>query len=114
MDAEGIAGKLRRLGITGDVVGRTHPQSDAARRVWNGLANRRPAAIVRAANELDVARTVQFAAEHGILLAVRGGGHSLPGLSTCDDGIVVDLRALNAVVVDPVTRRATVGGGALL
>lgn len=114
MDPEAVAGKLRALGLRGEVVGRADPAFDATRRVWNGLADRRPAAVVRAADEVDVSSTVRFAAEQGVLLAIRGGGHSLPGLSTCDDGIVLDLRALSRVAVDPVRRQATVGGGALL
>jgi FAD/FMN-containing dehydrogenase len=97
-----------------EVIGRDHPEFDAARRVWNGIADRRPAAIVRANDTDDVVATVRFAADHDILLAVRGGGHSLPGLSTCDDGIVLDLSAIREVSIDPERRLATVGGGACL
>ncbi len=114
MDPDGIVRGLRERLPGTEVVGRDHADFDHARRVWNGIADRRPAAIVRAKDRDDVVATVRFAADHDILLAVRGGGHSLPGLSTCDDGIVLDLAAINAVVVDPAQRVATVGGGAHL
>ena len=114
MDPDRIAGALARLPEGLDVVGRVHPDFDAARRVWNGLFDRRPAAVVRARSRADVSATVRFAREHDTLLAVRGGGHSLPGLSTCDDGIVIDLAPMRSVVVDPAQRTATVAGGALL
>ena len=98
----------------GILVGPGHRDYDRLRRVWNGVADRQPAAIVRARNSADVSKTIQVAAQNGSLLAVRCGGHSLPGLSTCDGGIVIDLSAMNTVVVDRVARVAEVGGGALL
>ena len=100
--------------IEGDIIDPRHDQYDDARRVWNGMADRRPAVIVRALNVADVQKVVTTAAEHGSLLAVRGGGHSLPGLSTCDNGIVLDLSRMNAVTVDPSTNLAEAQGGALL
>lgn len=96
------------------VVGPAHAGYEKLRRVWNGLADRRPAAIVRASSLSDVQHTVRVAAEHEALLAVRCGGHSIPGLSTCNGGIVLDLSAMNRVTVDPVARIAEVEGGALL
>src|SRR4051812_16872896 len=104
MNVEGIARSLKALELAGEVVDRDHPEFDAARRVWNAIADRRPAAVVRAESEADVVATVRLVAEHGVLLAVRGGGHSLPGLSTCDDGIVLDLSRMNGVRIDPATR----------
>ena len=99
---------------SGSVIGAGHEDYERLRRVWNGVADRRPAAIVRARNSADVSKTIQVAAQHGSLLAVRCGGHSLPGLSTCDGGIVLDLSAMNTVTVDRAARVAEVGGGALL
>src|ERR1700750_71486 len=87
-----------------------HRDYDRLRRVWNGLADRHPAAIVRSTGVADVQSTVRLGAERGALLAVRGGGHSIPGLSTCDDGIVLDLSAMNRVTVDPSARIAEVEG----
>jgi FAD/FMN-containing dehydrogenase len=114
VDPDRIAQVLARLPDGLDVVGRDHPDFDTARRVWNGLFDKRPAAVVRSRTTADVQATVRFAREHEVLLAVRGGGHSLPGLSTCDDGIVLDLSPMRAVVVDQAVCRATVEGGALL
>lgn len=96
------------------VIGGEHSDYEKLRRVWNGLADRRPTAIVRAGNDTDVRKVIRVAAEYGTRLAIRGGGHSLPGLSTCDDGIVLDLSKMNHVVVDPIARVAEVQGGALL
>ena len=109
MDARAVRRGLVDSGIRGDVIGREHREFDTARRVWNGLTDRQPAAVVRAASTEDVVKSVRFAADHGLLLAIRGGGHSLPGLSTCDDGIVLDLRALNTIDIDPVGRSAKIG-----
>ena len=73
-----------------------------------------PALIARPRSVPDVVAAVRYARAEGLLIAVRGGGHSMPGHSVCDDGIVIDLRALSRVHVDPQARRATVGGGTLL
>jgi len=106
--------RLRRARLGVPPIGPGQVEYEQTRRVWNAIADRRPAAIVRARSVADVTRTIAVAAEVGCLLAVRCGGHSFPGFSTCDDGIVLDLAAMKEIVVDPVARTAHVGGGSLL
>jgi FAD/FMN-containing dehydrogenase len=98
--------------VTGQVITADSPEYEQARRVHNGMIDRRPHAIVRCANTADVQAAVGYARENGLDLAVRGGGHSVPGFGTVDDGIVVDLSLLRAVDVDPTNRIARAQGGA--
>ena len=85
---------------------------EQARRVYNAMIDRRPAAVVRCANAGDVAAAVTFAREHQLDLAVRGGEHSVPGFGTCDDGVVIDLSGMREVGVDPAAATARAEGGA--
>ena len=100
--------------FSGEVVLPGDPEYDAARVVWNGMIDRRPALVVRPTGTDDVVAAVRFAREQDLIVAVRGGGHSISGQSTCDDGIVIDLSQMGGVRVDPEGRRAQAGGGALL
>lgn len=84
---------------------------EEVRQVWNGSIQRRPAAILQCAGAADVLAGVRFAAEHGLTLAVRAGGHNIAGLGTCEDGLVLDLRALQGVWIDPRSKRARVQTG---
>ena len=87
---------------------------DAARIVWNGMIDRRPAVVARCAGVEDVIRAIRFGREQDLAVAVRSGGHSIGGFSTCDDGIVIDLSLMRGVRVDPEHRTAHVNGGSLL
>lgn len=87
---------------------------DDAVRLWNGLVTKHPRCVVQPTDAQDVARTVDFAREHGLLLGVKCGGHNIGGSSVPDGGIMLDLSRLRTVEVDPVRRLAHVGGGCLL
>jgi FAD/FMN-containing dehydrogenase len=100
--------------FAGEVVLPGHPGYDGARAVWNGMIDRRPALIARPNHHEDVAAAIRFAREHDLVLAVKAGGHSIPGFSTCDDGIVIDLSLMRGAQVDPEGRSARVNGGAHL
>ena len=85
-----------------------------ARKIWNGMIDKRPAVIARCANTSGVVRGVNFARDNRLLLAIRGGGHNIAGNAMCDDGIVIDLSQMKAASVNPNTRRAIIEGGATL
>jgi FAD/FMN-containing dehydrogenase len=84
---------------------------DRARAVFNGMYDRRPALIARVSGVADVIAALQFARQKGLVVAVRGGGHSVAGYSTCEGGLVIDLGAMKGIRVDPVTRTARAQGG---
>jgi len=98
----------------GELIDPADPAYDQARVVWNGMADRRPALIARCVAVDDVVAAVRFAHEHDLVVAVRGGGHSIAGLSTCDGGIVIDLSRMRGLMVDPERRTARAQGGAHL
>ncbi|HEU5064284.1 MAG TPA: FAD-binding oxidoreductase [Gaiellaceae bacterium] len=100
--------------FTGEIVLPGDPGYDSARAVWNGMIDRRPAIVLRPTDAGGVATAIAFAREQELAIAVKSGGHSIPGLSTCDDGAVIDLSRMRGVQVDPERRVAQVNGGSLL
>jgi len=101
-------------GLRGDLLLQGHAGYDARRRVWNGMFDRKPALIACCTGPADVRRAVEFARENRLLTAVRAGGHSVSGKSTCDGGLVIDLQQMQGVRVHPAARRAFVEAGSLL
>jgi FAD/FMN-containing dehydrogenase len=101
-----------RAELRGELLGPTSPAYDAARVVWNGLIDRRPALIARCRNSADVAASVRFGRDHGLAVAIRSGGHNVAGYAVCDEGIVIDLSSMNGVRVDPKLDRVFAEGGA--
>ncbi len=106
---EAFAASLR-----GDLLLPDHQDYDRTRRIWNAAFDKRPALIARCTGASDVRHAVDFAREHQLLTAVRAGGHSLSGKSSCDGGLVIDLQQMQGVRVDPEARRAYLESGSLL
>src|SRR5436305_6707115 len=98
----------------GDLLRPGNSAYEEARVVWNGMVARKPGLIARCADLSDVQNAIRAASETGILTAIRCGGHSLAGFSTCDGGLVIDLSRMRQVTVDPQARRARIAGGCLL
>jgi FAD/FMN-containing dehydrogenase len=98
--------------LTGEIVTPGDTGYDDARRVYNFMIDKHPAAVARCADTADVKAVVDFARDGGHELAVRGGGHSVPGFGTATGAIVADLSAMTGIRVDPGTRTARIGGGA--
>ena len=98
----------------GSVITPEDPGFEDARRVWNADIDLRPAAIIRCATSDEVASAVSWAQERGVEIAVRGGAHSMSGASSVEGGVVIDLTPMCHVSVDPLAKRARVGGGAML
>jgi FAD/FMN-containing dehydrogenase len=98
----------------GEIVGPEHPDYDLHRKIWNGSFDRRPALIARCAGVADVIQAVQFGRRTDLPVAIRGGGHSFPGLSVADDALLIDLGPMKGVRVDPAARTARVQAGVLL
>jgi hypothetical protein len=108
-EVEELRGELR-----GELLAPGQDGYDAARRLWNPAFDRKPALIARCIGAADVKHAASFAAAHGVLTAVRGGGHSLSGQSAWDNALMIDVAPMRAVEVDPQARRARVQAGALL
>jgi len=103
-----------RSGLKGPVCLPGEPAYDDARTLWNAMIDKRPALIVRAAVPNDVVLAVKLAAQHGLLLAVRGGGHNIAGNAVCEGGLMLDLSLMRAVKVNASARTAVVEAGAKL
>src|SRR3990172_5385532 len=108
------AGTISKLTatITGRIIAPDDADYNEARRVWNGMIDKRPRLIVKAASAADVAPTIALARDTGLPLAIRGGGHNVAGNGTVNDGILLDLGRLHAVEVDPDARLVRVEAGA--
>ena len=87
---------------------------DEGRSVWNGMVDKRPAMIANCINVDDIKRCVNFAQSHDLLVSIKGGGHNVAGRAVCDDGLMINLSQMNAVIVDPVKRTVSVESGATI
>lgn len=101
-------------GLAGRALRPSDADYEAARHVWNAAIDRHPGLIARCVGVADVIHSVKFARANDLLVAVRGGGHSVAGRALCDDGIVIDLSAMRGVLVDASARIVHVQGGATL
>src|ERR1700710_1171100 len=108
------AARQELTGFRGRLIGPGDVDYDEARAVYNAMIDKRPALIARCADADDVATAVGFARDHGLLIAVRGGGHNGAGLGTCDDGLVIDLGGMKGVYVDAVNKTVRTEGGCTL
>ena len=103
----------RMSGFTGELLVPGHPAYERTRRPWNRAIDRRPAFIARCRSATDVSAAVRFARRNELPVAVRGGGHSIPGHSVCEGGIMIDLQLMKSIAVDPRRRTADVAPGVL-
>ncbi len=110
------AHSLQRLrdAMAGALIMPDDPGYDSARRVWNGMVDKRPGIVAQCANDADVAACVDFAREHGLLTSIRAGGHNVSGAAVAEGGFVIDVSHMRGVRVDPDGRTARVEGGARL
>jgi FAD/FMN-containing dehydrogenase len=117
MSTQGVLGAatLREFedGLNGELIRPGDATYDDARAIWNGAHDARPAVIARCANADDVRHAIGFARSEGLDVAVRGGGHSIPGFSSCDGGIVIDLSPMKGIEVDPGRGTVVAEGGVL-
>ncbi len=106
-------GALRELTaeLRGQVLSPVDVGYDDARKVWNGMIDRRPGLIARCVEASDVVKAISFARANGLLVALKGGGHSFPGHSVCDGGLMIDMSMMKGITVDPKARTATADPG---
>src|ERR1700692_2958674 len=97
--------------LRGALIGRSHPDYDEARKLYNGMIDKRPLLIARCADTADVIASVNFGRDNKLPVAIRGGGHNGPGLGSVDDGLVIDLSTMKGVRVDPARRTVRAGAG---
>ncbi len=97
--------------LRGKLIDSGHPEYESARKIYNGMIDRRPRLIVRCVDVADVIAAINYARETEMLVSVRGGGHNGAGLCTCDDSLCIDLSSMNYVRVDPIEKTVRVGGG---
>lgn len=100
-----------RAAFRGPILEPGDPEYEVARRVYNGMIDKRPRLIARCADEADAIASVNLARETGLLVSVRGGGHGVAGFSVCDDGLVIDLSGMKGIRIDPDKGTVRVGGG---
>src|SRR5450759_4598412 len=100
-----------KTSLRGELIQPADAGYNDARKLYNAMIDKKPAAIARCVDVADVMACVNHARSNGILLAVRGGGHNGPGLGSCDGGLVIDLSRMRGVRVDPAARTAQVAGG---
>ena len=91
--------------LRGPVIGRSHAEYEEARKLYNGMIDKRPFIIARCADVGDVIAAVNFGRDNKLPIAIRGGGHNGPGLGSVNDGLVIDLSTMKGVRVDPSRRR---------
>ena len=107
---------IQRFGkrLRGQLVQPGDGSYEEARKVWNGMVDKRPAIIARCAAATDVVEAVGFARDHGLLVSVRGGGHNVAGSAVCEGGLVIDLSGMKGIRVDPERRIARADAGLTL
>src|SRR6266536_3192430 len=106
-----MGSKDLKASLRGAVIGRDDADYDEARKLYNGMIDKRPLLIARCADVADVITAVNFGRDNGLLTAIRAGGHNGPGLGSCDDGLVIDLSVMKSVRIDPTNRTVRVDAG---
>jgi FAD/FMN-containing dehydrogenase len=109
MDSD-VSAKFRQS-LRGTLIGRDHPDYDEARKLYNGMIDKRPLLIARCADVADVVTAVNFGRDNNLRIAIRGGGHNGPGLGSVDDGLVIDLSKMKGIRVDLASRTVRVEPG---